>query len=82
MNYYDRLEIIELVRDIKELQSKISEGTEHMMWYNDVMNIINLTPSEEVYNQIKEELPKLRVKIVKTENKLEEYLDKHKDWID
>jgi len=82
MNYYDRLEIIELVRDIKELQSKISEGTEHMMWYNDVMNIINLTPSEEVYNQIKEELPKLRIKIVETENRLEEFLDKHKDWID
>jgi len=82
MNYYDRLEIIELVRDIKELQSKISEGTEHMMWYNDVMNIINLTPSEEHYNQIKEELHKLRIKIVETENKLEEFLDKHKDWID
>jgi hypothetical protein len=71
MDYIDRLEILEMVKEIKELQSKITEGNEFLLWYGDVVNIDNFQPCEDLYKLTKEELPELRIKLVEVENRLE-----------
>ena len=44
MNYIDKIDVLEKVKQIKEEQDRITETTEYIMWYNDVMNIDNLQP--------------------------------------
>ena len=46
MNYIDKIDVLEKVKQIKEEQDRITETTEYIIWYNDVMNIDNLEPSE------------------------------------
>jgi len=75
MIYIDKIDVLEKVKLIKEEQDRITENTEYIMWYNDVMNIDNLQPCEDLYNHCKVNLPKQRVKMVELENSLYKLLD-------
>lgn len=75
MNYIDKINVLEKVKQIKEEQDRITENTEYIIWYNDVMNIDNLQPCEDTYNDCKENLPKHKVRMVELENELEKLLD-------
>ena len=75
MIYIDKIDVLELVKQIKEEQEKITESNEYISWYNDVMNIDNLEPSEDLYNHCKENLPKQRIRMVELENELDKLLN-------
>ena len=75
MNYIDKINVLEKVKQIKEEQDRITENTEYIIWYNDVMNIDNLQPCEDTYNDCKENLPKHKVRMVELENELETSVD-------
>ena len=75
MIYIDKIDVLEKVKLIKEEQDRITENTEYIMWYNDVMNIDNLQPCEDLYNHCKVNLRKQRVKMVELENELDKLLD-------
>ena len=75
MTWYDKQEIVEVVKEIKNLQKKITEEQEYMIWYNDTTMIDNFTPSQETYDEYRKELPELRLKMVELENELERVID-------
>jgi len=75
MNWFDKQDIIEVVKEIKNLQQKITEEQEYMIWYNDTTMIDNFTPSQETYDEYRKELPDLRLKMVELENELERVID-------
>ena len=75
MTWYDKQEIVEVVKEIKNLQQKITEEQEYMVWYNDTTMIDNYTPSQETYDEYRKELPNLRLKMVELENELERVID-------
>ena len=75
MIYIDKIDVLELVKQIKEEQEKITESNEYISWYNDVMNIEIFQPCEITYNHFKENLPKQRIRMVELENELDKLLD-------
>ena len=75
MNWFDRQDILEVVKEIKDLQQKITEEQEYILWYNDTTMIDNFTPSQETYDEYRKELPELRLKMVELENELERVID-------
>ena len=75
MNYIDKIDVLEKVKLIKEEQDRITENTEYIMWYNDVMNIDNLQPCEDLYNDCKVNLPQHKIRMVELENELDKLLD-------
>ena len=75
MNYIDKIDVLEKVKQIKEEQDRITETTEYIMWYNDVMNIDNLQPCEDLYNHCKVNLPQHKIRMVELENELDKLLD-------
>ena len=75
MNYIDKIDVLEKVKQIKEEQDRITENTEYIMWYDDVMNIDNLQPCEDLYNDCKENLPQHKIRMVELENSLDKLLD-------
>ena len=75
MIYIDKIDVLELVKQIKEEQEKITESNEYISWYNDVMNIDNLQPCEDLYNHCKVNLPQHKIRIVELENELDKLLD-------
>lgn len=75
MNYIDKIDVLEKVKQIKKEQDRITENTEYIMWYDDVMNVDNYEPSEDLYNHCKENLPKQRIRMVELENELDKLLD-------
>ena len=75
MNYIDKIDVLEKVKQIKEEQDRITETTEYIIWYNDVMNIDNLEPSEVLYHHCKVNLPQHKIRMVELENELDKLLD-------
>jgi len=75
MNWYDKQDIVEVVKRIKDLQQRITEEQEYVVWYNDTTMIDNYTPSQETYDEYRNELPNLRLKMVELENELERVID-------
>jgi hypothetical protein len=75
MIYIDKIDVLEKVKQIKEEQDIITESSEYISWYNDVMNIEIFQPSEDLYNHCKENLPKQRIRMVELENELDKLLD-------
>lgn len=75
MTWYDKQDIVEVVKRIKDLQQRITEEQEYMIWYNDTTIIDNFTPSQETYDEYRKELPELRIKMVELENELERVID-------
>ena len=75
MNYIDKIDVLEKVKQIKEEQDRITETTEYIIWYNDVMNIDNLEPSEDLYHHCKVNLPQHKIRMVELENELDKLLD-------
>ena len=75
MIYIDKIDVLEKVKQIKEEQDRITETTEYIIWYNDVMNIDNLEPSEVLYNHCKVNLPQHKIRMVELENELDKLLD-------
>jgi hypothetical protein len=75
MIYIDKIDVLEKVKQIKEKQDIITESSEYISWYNDVMNIEIFQPSEDLYNHCKENLPKQRIRMVELENELDKLLD-------
>lgn len=75
MNYIDKIDVLEKVKQIKEEQDRITENTEYIIWYNDVMNIDNLQPCEDTYNYCKVNLPKHKERMFELEKELDELLD-------
>jgi hypothetical protein len=75
MNWYDKQDIVEVVKRIKNLQQRITEEQEYIVWYNDTTMIDNYTPSQETYDEYRNELPQLKVKMVELENELERIID-------
>ena len=75
MNWFDKQDIIEVVKGIKNLQQKITEEREYILWYNDTTLIENFFPSQETYEEYRKELPELRLKMVELENELERVID-------
>ena len=75
MIHIDKIDVLEKVKQIKEEQDRITETTEYIMWYNDVMNIEIFEPSEGLYNHCKENLPQHKIRMVELENELDKLLD-------
>jgi hypothetical protein len=75
MIYIYKIDVLEKVKQIKEEQDIITESSEYISWYNDVMNIEIFQPSEDLYNHCKENLPKQRIRMVELENELDKLLD-------
>jgi hypothetical protein len=75
MNYIDKIDVLEKVKQIKEEQGRITEHVDYIIWYNDVMNIDNLEPSEDLYNHCKVNLPQYKIRMVELENELDKLLD-------
>lgn len=75
MTWYDKQDIVEVIKRIKDLQQRITEEQEYMIWYNDTTMIDNFTPSQETYDEYRKELPELRIKMVELENELERVID-------
>ena len=75
MIYIDKNDVLELVKQIKEEQEKITESNEYITWYNHVVNNSNHQPSEWFYNNCKRNLPKQRIKMDELEKELDKLLD-------
>jgi hypothetical protein len=75
MIYIDKIDVLELVKQIKEEQEKITESNEYISWYNDVTKIEIFQPCKITYNHCKENLPKQRIRMVELENELDKLLD-------
>lgn len=75
MNWFDKQDIVEVVKRIKNLQQRITEEREYILWYNDTTLIENFIPSQETYDEYRNELPQLKVKMVELENELERIID-------
>ena len=75
MIYIDKIDVLYKVKQIKEQQDRITETTEYIIWYNDVMNIDNLEPSEDLYHHCKVNLPQHKIRMVELENELDKLLD-------
>ena len=75
MNGISKVVITNLVREIRELQKELTEKEEYQIWYDDVNLIDVLQPSKEVYDLNLKEIPKLRMKMVELENRLDSELE-------
>jgi hypothetical protein len=75
MNWFDKQDIVEVVKEIKNLQQRITEESEYIIWYNDTTLIENFSPSQETYDDYRKELPELRLKMVELENKLDKVIE-------
>lgn len=75
MNWFDKQDIVEVVKEIKNLQQRITEESEYIIWYNDTTLIENFSPSQEMYDIYRKELPELRLKMVELENKLDKVIE-------
>jgi hypothetical protein len=75
MNCFDKREVMELVKKIKYLQENITEKETSRLWFEDITMLDGFSPSEELYEKDKMELPELKIKLVQYENELDKLLE-------